>query len=280
MHYLISPASIATEGELLLSECCHFGGKDGNGRGAVDGDSTGDVLTDFVCLENAHDRFKAALNAHIEEQARIAAEQENEGQPRHVSQIRRAKSARKDGGDPEAQEDDGGGETYHPTSIASLCPKKANSEINLICAWSTPGTANDEKVFGQHHLRQLAVRPRRRSKGCPLMVSARHNSEVSHNFAASGPLHTELEVTVSNRLVEAEVEFEFGLDRQPSFEFIGAESFKWTLGGGEDLVVPLTVEISRSGVYNLQSLRLTVTREEVEIPYYFPWQWIMNVSDI
>ena len=72
----------------------------------------------------------------------------------------------------------------------------------------------------------------------------------------------------------------FGLDRQPSFEFIGVESFKWTLGGGEDLVVPLTVEISRSGVYNLQSLRLTVKREEVEIPYYFPWQWIMNVSDI
>ena len=112
------------------------------------------------------------------------------------------------------------------------------------------------------------------------MVSARHKSEVSHDFAASGPLHTELEVTVTNRLVEAEVDFEFGLDRQASFEFIGAESFKWTLGGGEDLVVPLTVEISRSGVYNLQSLRLTVKREEVEIPYYFPWQWIMNVSDI
>ena len=280
MHYLISPASIATEGELMLSECCHFGGKDGNGRGAADGDFTSDVLTDFVCLENAHDHFKAALNAHIEEQARIAAEQENEGQPRHVSQIRRAKSALKDRGNPEAQEDDGGGEAFHPTSIASLCPKKANSEINLICAWSTPGTANDEKLFGQHHLRQLAVRPRRRSKGCPLMVSARHKSEVSHDFAASGPLHTDLEVTVTNRLVEAEVDFEFGLDRQPSFEFIGAESFKWTLGGGEDLVVPLTVEISRSGVYNLQSLRLTVKREEVEIPYYFPWQWIMNVSDI
>mmetsp|Transcript_18464 Transcript_18464/g.52988 ORF Transcript_18464/g.52988 Transcript_18464/m.52988 type:complete len:1404 (-) Transcript_18464:37-4248(-) len=271
MHYLITPTNTASEGELLLNQCCHMGD-------AVDGDSTSDVLIDFVCLENAHDRFKAALNAHTEEQARITAEQENEGQPRHVSQIRRDKSALKDKEESDAQED-GGGEAHHPTSIASLCPKKANSEINLICAWSTTGATSDEKVVGQHHLRQLAVRPRRKSKGCPLMVTARHKSEVSHNFAAAGPLHTEIEVTVSNRLVETEVDFEFGLDRQPSFEFIGAESFKWTLGGEDELVVPLTVEISRSGVYNLQSLRLTVKREEVEIPYYFPWQWIIKVSD-
>ena len=110
------------------------------------------------------------------------------------------------------------------------------------------------------------------------MVTARHKAEVSHNFA-TGPLHTEIEVTVSNRLVESDVDFEFGLDPQPNFEFIGAESFKWTLGGGEELVVPLIVEISSSGVYNLQSLRLTVKREDVEIPYYFPWQWIIRCLD-
>ena len=276
MHYLISPSSDTRQGELLLSQCCHFGG-----QGSVDsGSSPSDALVDFVCLENAHDRFKGALEAHIEEQARMAAEQENEGQPRHVSQIRRAKSALKDKAESEVLDDNARAEPHHPTSIASLCPKNFNSEINLICAWSTTGTTSNEKVFGQHHLRQLAVRPRRRSKGCPLMVTARHKAEVSHNFGMDGPLHTEIEVTVTNRLVETEVEFEFGLDRQPNFDFIGAESFKWTLGGGEELVVPLTVEISSSGVYNLQSLCLTVKREDVEIPYYFPWQWIIKVSDI
>lgn len=270
LHYLITASNDADQGKLLLSQCCHFGSEGG--------DSQSDVLTDFICLENAHDRFKAALKAHVEEQARIAAEQENEGQPRHVSQIRRAKSALKDKAESELHDDDAAEEPHHPTSVASLCPKTANSEISLICAWSTTSTTSDEKVFGQHHLRQLAVRPRRRSKGCPLMVTARHKTEVSHNFA-TGPLHTEIEVTVSNRLVETEVDFEFGLDRQPNFEFIGAESFKWTLGGGEELVVPLTVEISSSGVYNLQSLRLMVKREDVEIPYYFPWQWIVKILD-
>ena len=86
-------------------------------------------------------------------------------------------------------------------------------------------------------------------------------------------------ITVRNRLIGKAVEFEFSVEQSSEFNLIGAESFHWTLEGGEDITIPLLVEISASGVYNLQNVRLAVKSNGSKIPYLFPLQWILKVND-
>ena len=77
----------------------------------------------------------------------------------------------------------------HPTSIASLCPVSGSSNINIICCWSAVvgNNGRNEIIHGQHHLRNLLVRPQNNSKGCPLALTAKYNGKASHNFD-NGPL--------------------------------------------------------------------------------------------
>ena len=84
-------------------------------------------------------------------------------------------------------------------------------------------------------------------------------------------------MTVRNRQVEASVEFEFALERQKTLEFMGCECFTWELEGGDELTIPLQALISSPGLYNLQAVRLTVTKEGKKVPYLFPLQWMVTV---
>lgn len=86
-------------------------------------------------------------------------------------------------------------------------------------------------------------------------------------------------MSLRNRLVENSVEFEFALDHQSGFDFIGATCFKWTLAGGEEITIPLKARFYCKGVYNLQSVRLTVLKAGVAVPYLFPLQWTIEVED-
>lgn len=86
----------------------------------------------------------------------------------------------------------------------------------------------------------------------------------------------DLQVIVRNRLVEADVKFEFSLDQQPTFDFIGTSSFSWKLSGGEEIALPLKARIYSGGIYNLQSVRLTV----LNVPYLFPLQWTVVVEEL
>ena len=63
------------------------------------------------------------------------------------------------------------------------------------------------------------------------------------------------------------------------FDFIGAECFRWSLQGGEELTIPMQAVVSKGGVYNLQSVRLTVDKSEKKVPYLFPLQWIVRVNE-
>jgi hypothetical protein len=123
------------------------------------------------------------------EKDRIAAEQEKEGQPRHVAQIRRARTSLptndQDIATSPAQQSIS---PAHPTSISSLCPTNDTSNINIICCWSAlvGNQGDDKQVHGQHHLRNLMVR-QNKSKGCPLALTANYESKVSHDFNG-GPL--------------------------------------------------------------------------------------------
>ena len=92
----------------------------------------------------------------------------------------------------------------------------------------------------------------------------------------------DIQVTIRNRLIETEVEFEFAIDHQPGFDFVGSTCFNWSLLGGDEISVPLKVRIYSGGVFNLQSVRLTVLKacDAVSaVPYLFPLQWTMVVED-
>ena len=123
------------------------------------------------------------LHTHRVEKERLAAEQEKEGQPRHVAQIRRARTSLPTTDQDASSSDVQTCSAAHPTSISSLCPSNDASNINIICCWSAL-VGDDKKVHGQHHLRNLMVRPQIKSKGCPLALTANHKSTVSHDFHA------------------------------------------------------------------------------------------------
>jgi hypothetical protein len=241
----------------------------------------------------------------------MLADHEQTGQPRHVAQIRRAKTMLEQestvslsGGQSKVS-----GAASHPTSLASLCPiSGGGSNINIVCCWSAivGEMDTDYIIYGQHHLRNLLVRPLNKSKGCPLALTAKYKPHVSHNFD-EGPLvsakrytqlclqlvlfvvqtphHTtlyrkdvDLEIVIRNRLIETDVDFEFAVDHQPEFDFVGITCFGWSLLGGDELSIPLKARIYSGGVYNLQSVRLTVLSEGTSVPYLFPLQWTIVVD--
>jgi hypothetical protein len=125
----------------------------------------------------------------------MLADQEQSGQPRHVAQIRRAKTTLEQ--DSTVSE----GQSYvsdaavraasHPTSLASFCPVLGGgSNINIVCCWSAiVGKDDTDETFihGQHHLRNLLVRPLKKSKSCPLALTAKYKPRIFHNFD-EGPL--------------------------------------------------------------------------------------------
>ena len=125
--------------------------------------------------------------------ARMEAEQEKEGKhPRSIAQIRRANAPDDNRSQLSTKISSERGKRSHPTSLDCLCsPEERSSEINVICSWATLG--QKEKLIGQHHLRQLAVRPEYSSKGCPILISANYNSEFSHDFSQS-PLVSMVEI--------------------------------------------------------------------------------------
>lgn len=122
------------------------------------------------------------------------AEKEKEGQhPRSIAQIRRANAPTttselsKDEVDISNTPKDASSGVVkysHPTSLNHLCSsEESSSEINIICSWTTPG--KEDLLLGQHHLRQLAVRPEFKSKGCPILISAKYDTTFSHDFSYS-----------------------------------------------------------------------------------------------
>lgn len=123
---------------------------------------------------------------------RLEAEKEKQGQhPRSIAQIRRSNVPTLTGVTNSGDEDVSTSSTIisseiaqpsHPTSLENLCSSEENSsEINIICSWAAPG--KEGLTLGQHHLRQLAVRPEFKSKGCPILISAQYDPHFTHDFS-------------------------------------------------------------------------------------------------
>ena len=136
----------------------------------------------------------------------MLADQEQTGQPRHVSQIRRAKTSLEQEST-ESSFDASLRPASHPTSLASICPVSGGgSNINIICCWSAiVGREDaDNTIYGQHHLRNLLVRPLNKSKGCPLALTANYKPRVSHNFD-EGPLVSASRCKIFHQLIPVSV---------------------------------------------------------------------------
>lgn len=91
--------------------------------------------------------------------------------------------------------------------------------------------------------------------------------------------HVDMEISIRNRLVKSNIEFEFSLCDHVDFEFAGSTQFTWKLKGGEALVFPLKAVLCSDGIYDLQCVKVTVYNEDgSEKPYVFPLQWIVKVN--
>ena len=242
-------------------------------------------LTDFICLEHAHAEFSESLQKHLEEKARIEAENKQQGDhPRSIAQIRRARS--------NASSLSGEIDYYsshplvdqiicHPSSRAALCSSQhSDSEINLICSWKTKGDHQGDIIVGQHYLRKLAVRPQHKTRSCPLTITASYKPYITHNFA-TGLLRLQMEISIRNRLARSTVDFNFHLEGTSDFDLIGCSRFRKKLIGGDNLSLPIEALIFRPGMFNLQSVKVTIYHPDGnETPYIFPMQWMVRVDSI
>ncbi len=88
-----------------------------------------------------------------------------------------------------------------------------------------------------------------------------------------------MEISIRNRLVQSKVDFQFTLENQQEFDFIGTECFRKTLDGGEEISFPLEAIIFQSGMYNLQCVKVTIFNSDgTQTPYVFPLQWMVQVN--
>ena len=174
LHYRLATIDQTAAPPTALPTCSvhQFAMTDCVSMPATDADS--DVV-DFLCLGAANARFKAALDAF---EAEAANGEDEESQPRHVSQIRRAKTNANDGDD-----SDKSNVQTHPTSLSRLCPKSTQqSHLELVCSWGN----KDTNTHGQTHVMGLSVRPKEASRGCPITITCQFPPKVQHNFA-KGP---------------------------------------------------------------------------------------------
>ena len=260
------------DGTSLLSEC----GSQEESSITQFGGPPASLLT-FLLLEQAHQRFEAILAEHTIALARAAAAHNAENQhPRSIAQIRRANT---DTSAPSSATGTGLKEiaasdvSTAQASIERLCPRSQDKEeVHIVCSW----IGEDASLRGQHHIQGLCVRPLDKTRGCPITLTAQHPSCFSNDFD-SGPASIPVSITLRNILVKCPVNFEVALERPESFDFVGAESFKTKLLGGEELTVPLHALIPAAGVYNLQRVRITVEKGEL-VSYLFPLQWLVSVD--
>eukprot|EP00547_Thalassionema_nitzschioides_P005452 CAMPEP_0194202854 /NCGR_PEP_ID=MMETSP0156-20130528/2775_1 /TAXON_ID=33649 /ORGANISM="Thalassionema nitzschioides, Strain L26-B" /LENGTH=1887 /DNA_ID=CAMNT_0038928459 /DNA_START=174 /DNA_END=5837 /DNA_ORIENTATION=- len=325
MHYRLIPTMTTTSSnnsnnkkKCMLSEC-PFDGSSSSTTSRQEC-TTSDCM-EYVCLERAHNNFTTAFDTY---NTMMSGDGDAGEQPRHVSQIRRDNANDDTATDGDAKVNHG-----HPTSIAQLFPTQFSlTRVDLICTWrkqqyqnynssnttntttTTMMTAADDNhpmidattptmtTTGQHHLFHVPVRPLTSSAaGCPLTLTCRHPSQVTHDFSNSThytPARVPMEITIRNRLVPSStgknnnnddaLEFEFSLEETADDDvtFQGSQQYSSNqLAGGDDVTVCMQAFVHRPGVVNLQRVRLTIVEKHSKkrTPYLFPLQWMVQVDD-
>ena len=284
LHYRVLPLDEVVSSTCLLSQS----NPSGSGGATRTVPACLSSLLSFLCLERAHAQFEDTRLSHQRALARAAAgaaggaggggdDGDDQLLPRSISEIRRANT---NVGDEET-----GRETQErqesqrvlesvavaPTSIRKLSPlsvKNSGAFAVLVCSWKS----EDGSIEGQHHIRGLPIRPLMKKEvpnnsnnsttnsatGCPIVITGTHPSVVSNDFTR-GPASVPLKITLRNRFVSTDpVRFELSLEGHDRFDWTGPECVANSLTGGEALHVPLKAIVPAAGVYNLQTVRLTI----------------------
>jgi hypothetical protein len=131
-----------------------------------------------------------------------SAKDKEDQHPQSISSIRKANV-----GAPKRSLSSGDGlddldiEAAHPTSLAKLFPdERGLSKINLICTWSADVLASgNAKIYGEHHLRSLVIRPMNKTSQCPITISGKYPSEWSQDFDMNGPAVSQNNIYLRSR---------------------------------------------------------------------------------
>jgi hypothetical protein len=148
--------------------------------------------------------------------------------------------------------------------------------VHLVCSWRA--ILGQEVVRGEHHVRRVIVRPLKSVHGCPVAAISSHPASLSHDFAM-GPAYVPMKVTLRNRLLESPVDFMFSLE-PTSYDLVGLKMHRFKLDPDGEVTIPLQCLISRPGIFDLQSLRLTVVQGDDEVTYKLSQQWLVCVDGL
>ncbi|KAG7348164.1 ER-golgi trafficking TRAPP I complex subunit [Nitzschia inconspicua] len=250
-----------------LSECAFSSTCECSTKLCIDSDAMG-----YLCLEQAFESFETSWKNHQLELFRLENTPESEkDHPRSIASIRRANTSDVNEGDPDFNTAE-----CHPTSIASLFPTRLGaSAVHLVCSWRA--ILGQEVVRGEHHLRSMRIRPLKSFHGCPVSAIASHPASVTNDFS-NGPTYVPVKVTLRNRLLESPVNFLYFLDPS-SYEFTGLKMQRVELEPDGHIDISFRALISQPGIFDLQSLRLTVRQGNEEVTYQLSQQWLVSVSD-
>ncbi|CAB9513824.1 trafficking protein particle complex [Seminavis robusta] len=276
-HYRVVPVGEESTA-CLLSECAFGADTATISESALSSDG------DYLCLEKASAKFERTWNKHQIDLMNAQSVKDKEDQhPQSISSIRKANVG---GGGPKRNKsreglDEMDLDAVHPTSLSKLFPvEKSLSKLDLICTWSADVLANgNARVYGEHQLHSVVIRPATETSRCPITISATYPSDWSQDFEKDGPAYIPFKIVFRNQLVKSSVTFDVEIVKPQNFDLMGVCFFEHTLGGGEELEVPMQAVIESPGIFNLQSMKITLdAASDDPAAYDFGVQWLTTVK--
>ena len=214
--------------------------------------------------------------------ARQALEQADK--PRSIHEIRRTNKNNEMDKSEESGIQDDVNVSHHPTSPTELLmSSELESAVNIVCHWRSVSCGKSKEIiFGEHFMRSSSIQKKKGLK-CPFSITGKYIKKISHDFDSYAQLVFDLEVTIRNQdFLSEQILFMFDLDQVDDLQFIGTESFKCNLSGGEDLVVPLKVALTKGGIFNIQAICLTIFSDQDDFTsgsvFRFDQQWNVEIN--
>jgi hypothetical protein len=92
-----------------------------------------------------------------------------------------------------------------------------------------------------------------------------------------------MRITLRNRTIASGIiDFKLIMEQSSTFELIGVEHLILSLEAGKEITIPFEALIPRPGIHNLQTLQLSIKKQDEAIPqvYKFPLQWLVTVAQV
>jgi hypothetical protein len=91
-----------------------------------------------------------------------------------------------------------------------------------------------------------------------------------------------MRISLRNRTVASDIDFELFMEQSSTFELVGVERLLLSLEAGKEITIPFEALIPRPGVHDLQTLKLSIKKQDEATPqvYKFPLQWLVTVAQV